>query len=137
MKSLMIILYYMNSSIIFLCTIFNQSIEFTCYLNSHECDFQDEFPFDSKITHEFIYFSVRWIHMIRVIRWNNWIHWLYEVIHYYMNSFVRWIHCWFSFDIWIHLLSFFVQFSINQVNSLVIWIHVSVIFQMNSHLTVK
>ena len=40
-------------------TIFDQSIEFTCYLNSRECDFQDEFPFDSKITHEFIYFSIR------------------------------------------------------------------------------
>ena len=54
-----------------------------------------------------------------------------------MNSYVRWIHWWFSYNIWIHLLSFFVQYSINQVNSLVIWIHVSVIFKMNSHLTVK
>ncbi len=40
-------------------TIFDQSIEFNCYLNSCECDFQDEFTFDCNITHEFIYLSVR------------------------------------------------------------------------------
>ncbi len=40
-------------------TIFDQSIEFTCYLNSRECDFQDEFTFVCNITHEFIYLSFR------------------------------------------------------------------------------
>jgi hypothetical protein len=73
---------YMNSYIKWnqlLCTIFDQSSEFTCYLNS--CDFPDEFTFDSKIIHEFIYYGVRWILMIRVIRWNHWIHWLHESIH--------------------------------------------------------
>jgi hypothetical protein len=49
----------MNSSILFLCTIFDQSSEFTCYLNSRECNFQDEFTFDSNIIYEFIYCGVR------------------------------------------------------------------------------